>query len=257
MIMKNLLHIVVVGLALTALALGAAGCFDPFSPRIAVTQAIAEARPSPLSPTGVIQLWQWAYRHRDINAYKELFTADYTFVFATLDPAGEQYKGTPWTRDDELASTTHLFVGGSATEEPATSITLDFGNELSAIPERLPSDSTGLYHMSVSVEVVLDVQRPSSSLQVKGNAVLHVVRGDIAKIPKDLNLQPDPLRWYIWEWDDYTNQGSSPQARAHPVGGDARVASAAAARPAAPAVLGPTPVYPVSFGAVKVAYRSP
>ncbi len=244
--MRILVRMGVVGLAVTALAVGLAGCFNPFSPRIAVTEAVSEAQPSALGPTGVIDLFRWCYEHRDINVYKGLFSADYVFTFSQLDPAGDPYRGTPWRREDELASTTHLFVTGNATEEPASSISLTFDATL--IPQNDPRQgaSPNRWHKLVTTGVVLDVQRSSGSLQVKGRANFFVVRGDSALIPPELNLRPDSLRWYIQGWvDDTASPNGAPGARARP------------AHEAGPALNLPSGPYTVSFGGLKTLYRSP
>ncbi len=238
-------------LAVTALALGSSGCFNPFDPRIAVGVGRSEAKPEPRSATGVIELFRWCYQNRAINEYRELFTSDYVFTFATRDSAGNSYRGTPWRRDDELISAQNLFVTGKADEEPASSITLDFGNTLRAFAV---SGRDPLYHREVSVGVVLTVRRPSSNLEVQGVANFFVVRGDVAKIPSDTGLQPDPNRWYIEGWEDNTIQ-NAPMARLLPAPGADRVTVAtAAARSAVPLAFDPTPFH-LTFGALKVVYR--
>ncbi len=210
---------------LAALLSGVAGCSKKSNP----ASVVAPPPPPPAAPVAdtpahAVERLQWAYRHRSADVYRTLFTSDYVFAFATLDPAGAPYVGTPWNRTNELAYAQHLFVGGGTTEEAASSVTLDFGNPLVAQPDsRAGRDPR--WHKQVGVEVVLDIQRPSSSLQVKGQMYLACVRGDSAQVPPGLGLPADSTRWYIDTWSDYTNQGAVPPAavRARP----------AAAQPAA------------------------
>lgn len=205
---------VAAALALCGLAALLAGCSKKSNP----ASVIAPPPPPPAGPVAdtpehAVQRLQWAYRNRSADVYRTLFTSDYVFVFATLDPAGEPYKGGLWGRTDELAYAQHLFVGGSATEEAATSITLDFGNLLVAQPD--PREGRNpRWHKQVGVSIVLDIQRPSSSYQVQGLIDLFCVRGDSAQVPPGLGLPADSTHWYVDTWSDYTNQGAVPPAAA-------------------------------------------
>jgi hypothetical protein len=106
----------------TAVAL--CGCYNPFSPLIAGV-GFSQPAPTPNSATNLLRLFEWCYNNKAIAEYREIFTDDYRFVFSPLDSAGADYRGTPWTREDELISTTQLFVGGSADQPPASSIRRD------------------------------------------------------------------------------------------------------------------------------------
>ncbi len=247
--MKTALRLVACGLALTVLSLGLAGCFDPFSPRIATGIGIAQKKPVPNTPEGVILLFQWCYRNRALAEYKEIFTDDYVFTFSALDPFGAPYRDRPWRREDELISAERLFVTGNAGEEAATAITLNFGNTLvDFADDRRGKDPR--YHRSVNVRVVLDVQRPSDVLNVDGDAKFYVVRGDSAAIPPEIHLQPDSLRWYIEGWEDNTVQ-SAAAAHARPTASTPVTRGLRAADPAAAA-----PTHSLSFGQLKALYRS-
>jgi hypothetical protein len=238
---------VLIGLAVAALTLGACGCFNPFSPRIAASVGIAEPKPQPSSPTGVIYLFQWCYRNRAFNEYTEIFTDDYVFTFSSLDASGAPYRDKPWRREDELISTQNLFVTGKAGVEAATSITLDFGNTLFDEPD----SRVGMgdrYHRQVNARIVLVVNKPSGIEEVQGEAKFFVVRGDKAAIPPELGLQPDSTRWYIDGWEDNTVQ-SGGGASARPAGPALAQARRAGASPADALPLD------VSFGQLKVQYR--
>jgi hypothetical protein len=242
--MNRVTRMVLAGLAMTALTLGAAGCFNPFSPRIATTVGLAEVKPAPNSPTGVIYLFQWCYRNRAINEYREIFTDDYVFTFSSLDESGLPYRDKPWRREDELISAQNLFITGKAENEAATSITLEFGNTLFDEPDSRPGMGD-VFHRQVNARIVLSVNLPSGLQEVQGEAKFFVVRGDKAAIPPELGLAADSTRWYIDGWEDNTVPAS---------GGAAAPALPALTRAgASPATLSP-PVA-LSFGQLKAEYR--
>src|SRR5438477_10985510 len=84
----------VLGLLVTALM---AGCYNPFSPLIAPVRGFVAPPPVPSSAPGVLRLFEWCYNNRAIAEYREIFTADYRFVFNPQDSAGAAYRGVPWT----------------------------------------------------------------------------------------------------------------------------------------------------------------
>ncbi len=210
---------VAAALALCGLAALFAGCSKKSNP----ASVVAPTPPPPAAPVAdtpehAVQRLQWAYRNRSADVYRTLFTSDYVFAFATLDPAGDPYRGGLWGRDNELACAQHLFVGGSATEEAAASISLTFDATLIALNDPRQGVNTNRWHKLVRTGVVLDIQRPSSSLQVKGQIYLYCVRGDSARVPAGLGLPADSTRWYIDAWSDDTSQPGTPNraARARP-----------------------------------------
>jgi hypothetical protein len=239
--------------AITALAVGLSGCFNPFAPRLASGLGVSKPKPVPNSPAGVMELFQWCWENRAIAEYRELFSDDFVFRFALADSAGDAYKERPWTREDELISAQNLFVGGGQ-EEPATSISLQFNNALRALNDTRPGKDPA-WHRQLTIDVVLTVTRPSGQFEVKGANIYYVVRGDSARIPAELGFGPDPDRWYIERWEDETVQ-SGAFAVAHPSGeGPGAAAGAVAAR--APRTAAPAAWDPVvrTFGQLKKRFR--
>src|SRR5262245_28833414 len=125
--------IAVLALSVTTLV---TGCFNPFSPRIAPVRGFVTPPPAPTSAPNVLRLFEWCYNNKAIAEYRELFSDDYRFVFNPVDSAGSAYRGSPWTREDELISTTQLFVGGGV-EAPASTILLNFDRSFYVQPDRL------------------------------------------------------------------------------------------------------------------------
>jgi hypothetical protein len=187
----------------------AAGCFNPFRPTVSNGPTFVAPAPVPDSPQNVVLLFKWCWENRDYNKYRTIFTADYQFAFALTDSAGSAYRSTPWVRDDEMLSAQHLFVGGSATEPAASTITLTFNSTLTPQPDLRPG-KTYPVHQSINISsLTLIVQKPDGTgYQVSGGALFYLVRGDSALIPSDINLRPDANRWYIERWEDQTNQGA-------------------------------------------------
>ena len=211
--------------ALAALAT-VAGCFNPFSPRV-LTERIITNAPSPTTPQKAVELFEWCWVHRGVDEYRELFTSDYVFISAGLDSAGNPSREIQARRDDEVQTAEHMFIG-SAERPPAESITLLFDKSLKVFPDTRPGKNAK-WHKQIRTTVDLKVRIDSgNTVEVTGNALFFLTRGDSAAIPSDLTLQPDSSRWWIDRWEDETLAGS--ELRASLLG-------AAPAGPAATAIV--------------------
>lgn len=191
--------------ALAMLLAGVAGCFNPFDPLISSRRGISEPPPVPIDPRSTLLLFKWCWENRSIEDYRELFTDDYIFVFAETDSAGNAFRDTPWTREDEMISQTNLFVGGSASEPPADRITLEFTNTLNTFGSTFPGHDPN-WHKTIRAEVYLRVTRGESTLEVRGPGLFFFVRGDSAAIPDEIRdrVAADSTRWFIERWEDET-----------------------------------------------------
>ena len=164
--------------------------------------------PAPLasSPTGVVRRLQWCWEHRNVERYRTIFTDDFVFACASADSAGNPYRNTPWGREDELVFAQNLFVTGTATEPPASSIVFDFYGDLT--PARDFRDGkTYPWHQTIQIpDFTLTVNRTDgSAYRVTGRTLFYLVRGDSVTIPADLiaqGAQPDSASWYIERWED-------------------------------------------------------
>ena len=198
------------GLALLLLV-GLGGCFNPFNPKIATTAGVYVPPPSPASPQGVIKLLEWCWNNRDVTRAQELYTADYRFVFGLADSAGNEFRDKPVTREVELDIERNLFVGGG-NEPPATSITLHFNPTLTPMDDSRPGKNRR-WHQETVTSVDLSIRTDTQEYRITGNARFFTERGDSALIPAVLGFKPDSTRWYIDQWNDETQPGSSPEAR--------------------------------------------
>lgn len=172
-----------------------------------------EPPPVANSPVNAVRLLEWCWNHRDCDALSPLFTEDYVFVFALGDSAGNPYRSSPWTREDELAASCGLF-------ENAGRVELDLDKTLIALNDDRPGKRAP-WHYSIRTKVNLLVELDRGSgpevNEVNGYAKFYLVRGDSAAIPADLvarGFKPDSTRWWIDRWEDETLPPGS--FRAHP-----------------------------------------
>ena len=224
--------IAVLGVLIVGLA--QACCFNPFSPRIAPVLGASKPAPLPSTPSGVLRLFEWCYNEKAIAEYREIFTDDYEFFFSPTDSAGSAWRGEHYRREDELISATNLFVGGTASEPAARTISLQLDRNFLVTPDpdyvRFPPpnesmyrDRFGRWHKSIRTTVTLRIETDDSNqLEITGHARFYLVRGDSALIPQEMldkGFRPDSTRWYIRRWDDETAQeGGVAYASARPSG---------------------------------------
>lgn len=188
---------------LLALA-GAAGCDNPFKPRIGYAPIAVEPPPRPSSPQGLMNLFRWCWENRSIAEYEELFTDDFRFVFPDVVAANNP----PILRDEEVAIARRIFVDGSASEPRAKRIEMTFVNQpLIPIADTRPNKPDP-WHKLVQTRVRLTVELSDPTpIQIDGDVNFFVVRGDSALIPDELQQRgftPNPGRWYIERWEDKT-----------------------------------------------------
>jgi hypothetical protein len=202
------LRLASLGLILSVLL---SGCFNPFSPKVAKGIGVTEIAPSPNTPRGVLDLFAWCWNNRAYNEYTELFTEDFEFRFAATDSAGNAYRDRALYRQDELDTSRHLFIEGTANEPPASKIVLTFDRTF--IPERdSRPGKTYPWHQEIKRNVVLSIDSGDQAFRITGAARFFVVRGDSALLPDELiqrGFTQDPNRWYIERWEDETIESAS------------------------------------------------
>src|SRR5881628_2876265 len=160
------------------MALAVSGCFNPFDPRIGSTRGVSEPPPRPDTARNALLLFRWCWEHRDINQYRELFTADFRFAFAAADTFGNAYLTRGWNRDDELESAKHLFLTGKADQPVATQIQMIFSNDLVAFDDSRPGKNRRV-HKEIFTRVDLSVDFSDGvGSRSTGSATFFLVRGD-------------------------------------------------------------------------------
>jgi len=254
--LRSFLRPAALPLAAMAIALALPGCYNPFQPPLASTLTNSRPAPLPNSPTGVVDLFQWCWVNRAYDQYQDIFTDNYRFEFASGDSAGTYYSATPWTRSDELTTAQHIFITGTPSQPPATSVTLTFTQDLSVDPDPRDGKRDTTYHRQITALVQLRVFFAESGYEVKGPVYFNVIRGDSAIIPPPLvarGFKPDPNRWYIERWVDGTlNTSSAIPTPTLNRAGRARAAPAGGAPPGREAPPSLPVEIPTTWGAIKV-----
>jgi hypothetical protein len=177
--------------------------------------APAVLAPGDATPTEAVRLLEWSWNHKSVAAYRNLFTQDYRFAFSTLEPYGA-YAGDAWTREDEMAFATHLFVGGHPIEPPAIRISLRFDHYLLVRDDPRPGKNPD-WHKLIWTSLSLVVVDSSRETLITGFGNFYLVRGDSAAVPAEiipLGYAADSTHWYIDRWEDDT--ASSGGGRAMP-----------------------------------------
>jgi hypothetical protein len=214
-------------LAAVGLLVTMAGGFNPFRPDI-LNQRVTTTAPTPNSPQNAVKLFEWCWVNRGVDEYRELFTDDYVFISAGTDSAGNPSREIQARRDDEVQTAENMFIG-SAERPPAEQITLIFDQSLVPFPDSRIGKNPR-WHKQIRTSVNLKVRIDSgNTVEVTGNALFFLTRGDSAAIPLELKnrgFKPDSLRWWIDRWEDETLAGSNLTA-----------SSARGARPATTAPL--------------------
>lgn len=227
------------GAAALVLALMAAVVPMGCTKKTTAPAVIAPPTPDLDSPKNTVLALKWVMENRNLEVARTLFTDDYVFLFADVDSAGNGFRDTPWTREDELLYLEHLFVGGSSTEPPADRITLEMTNVLFEFNSTRPGHNPR-WHRTIRADAYLRITRGESTLEVRGPSLFYLVRGDSAAIPQELideGFGPDSTRWWIERWEDET------------------VSSGAAALSARAPRASPQPTNHATWGAIKAMYR--
>jgi hypothetical protein len=220
------------------------GCGTKSNP-IGVENQVFSLPPAPSSPTNALLLLEWSCEHLSVAEYQRLFTDDFRFTFSALDSAGNAYRATPWTREDELVSAMHLFVEGSPTPPPglprASGISLVLDNPLHVSPDPRPGRDPK-WHKAITTNAKLNVRIGRlPAFYVTGAERFFFVRGDSGQVPAEAGGQADSTVWYVDAWEELTVPSAAIAGSESPM----RRASPSAAQA----------VQTLTWGALKVLYR--
>ncbi len=191
------------GAALASLLL--AGCATRVT-RPVVAQDQGPPAPIPFAPDRVLRLLEWSFDHKGIQQLAEMFSGDFQHVSSAADSAGAAFRGTPWTREDELLEAARLFSAARA-------IDFEFDHNFVVLPDprTASSDPIGRWHRTIRTQHRLSVWFRDGGRRTDYRLdEFFFVRGDSAQIPDDLKASgfgPDSTRWYIQRWDEEPNPG--------------------------------------------------
>lgn len=256
------------GLVFVLVLATAAGCYNPFVPKLSPNVGISEVAPTPNSPRGLLDLFSWCWNNRAYDEYTEIFTDDFQFQFSAADTTGQAYGDRGLFRQDELDTARHLFIEGTASEPPAQKIVLTFDRTFIPEPDSRPG-KTYPWHQEIKRNVVLSIDTGDQAFRITGAARFFVVRGDSAKIPQDLiqrGFRPDINRWYIERWEDETldtgsgliaQAGGASAMKQAMVAALTREGASGSARVAAMPAAATGQTYGVTWGWLQVFYLTP
>ena len=195
-------------LALALALLVFAGC----STRTTVPRV--ESVSGPTTPQNAVKLFEWAFVNRDLPTIASLLTADFEFLTAGTDSAGNPAR-VPVGRDSVLSSLRAMFES-----VPPAEVTLNFDQNLRALPDPRPGREDSV-HRTIRTSVDLHLVDPvtTSTYEVTGYLLFYLVRGDFASLPADqvaLGARPDRNRWWIERLDDEMIATEATHASANP-----------------------------------------
>jgi hypothetical protein len=187
------------------------GCgSNPFNPPIDPGGDGHIPGPTPLNDTvqNTMLRFEATYEFQDLPKYEFLLASDFRYTFSQAsDPTLVEIYGNNWGKDDEVASSQHLFEGftnslGQAVPA-ASKIDMDlYGVQPTSDVEHL--DSTAYYQKVVVSRVVMSIEVPGSPeptiYNIDARHEFYLVRGDAALLDPSQEARSD--RWYIRRWDD-------------------------------------------------------
>lgn len=154
--------------------------------------------PQPTTAVAAVERLEWAWRHRNVDAYRDLFTADFRFECVSDTAAASLVL----YREAELEFARRLFQTGGGGNPPAISVSCD-------IPRPLieqPGEGGARWSRQVVLAFAAGVRVPNGDYRVLSyNMKIHAVRGDVARIPQELidaGYRADSTRWWIERWED-------------------------------------------------------
>ena len=202
-----------VALALVAiLGVHTIGCSDEDQVPVQPSAALQNPAPVPVSPVQALRLLEWIYNHRSIEPYRRLLAADFRF-HCPNDSTGTEWRGMPWTREDELSFAARFLMGGGGNVQ----FNLDRNIFVYPDPDHVAWDPTGRWHKSIRSTTTLVITSVDGERhEILGHSSFFLVRGDSAVIAEDLvqqGVKPDSTRWYLRRWDDETGEWCEIRAR--------------------------------------------
>ena len=177
-----------------------------------------EVAPEPNTPQNVLRRLEWAVDRRDIEAIRELVTADFVSYSQGVDSAGNPTSEIVQRREDLVVWFQQLLVG-TPEHPPAAEVSLRFDGNL--LPQRDPRPGyVDSLFKTIRTSLEMSVVWQDGTLEeTTGHALFFVARGDTVLVPEDLvrrGLKSDRSRWWMTRWDDQTIASEMPMAAGAP-----------------------------------------
>ena len=159
----------------------------------------------------------WAVGHKDVDMVAGLLADDFEWISASTDSAGNPARDSTGGREWVLAALTSLLRGVPGQHAPSD-VTLQIDQNLRTRDDSRPGKDPR-FHQQVrtSIDVKVRDGDTMNTLEVTGNALFFITRGDSAAIPPDLvarGVKPDSTAWWFDRFEDETIAGAGLAGRA-------------------------------------------
>jgi len=159
--------------------------------------------PAASSAAGAVQRFAWGFNHKDVDVVLGLLSDDFQFVTAGTDSAGNPSR-VPYDRS-------WFLVALAALRDSSSTVSLDVDQNLVPFPDtRVGKDPRFHKQVRTSVNGSVRFADPSRMVEITGNLLFFLTRGDSAAIPQELigrGVGPDSTRWWMDRMEDETLAG--------------------------------------------------
>jgi len=156
--------------------------------------------PAASSPAGAVQRFAWGFNHKDVEVVSGLLSDDFQFISAGTDSAGNPSR-VPYDRS-------WFVVALAALRDSSSTVSLDVDQNLVPFPDtRVGKDPRFHKQVRTSVNGSVRFADPSRMVEITGNLLFFLTRGDSAAIPQQLisgGVGPDSTRWWVDRMEDET-----------------------------------------------------
>ena len=168
--------------------------------------------PAASSPAGAVQRFAWGFNHKDVEVVSGLLTDDFQFISVATDSAGNPSR-VPYDRS-------WFLVALAALRDSSSTVSFIVDQNLMPFPDSRVGKNPA-FHKQVrsSVHVSVRLKAPDGSVDITGNLLFFLTRGDSAAIPQELidrGVKPDSTRWWLDRMEDETLAGAGVSYAAQP-----------------------------------------
>jgi len=176
-----------------------------------VAPLVSGTAPAANSPANAVRRFEWAFDHEDAAMVRDLLTDDFLFIAASTDSAGNPSR-IPHDRS-------WFSLALAAMMDSSTSVSLLLDRNLIAFPDTRPGREPR-FHKQIRSSMDLKIRIDSeNTLEVTGNALFFLTRGDSAAIPRELRARgarPDSTTWWLDRFEDETLGAAGAPANTNP-----------------------------------------
>ena len=167
----------------------------------------ADTGPVADSPANAVKRFEWAMNHKSSETVRGLLAADFLFIGAAMDSAGNASR-------DSLGGRGWFVDALAALDSASTQVTCYMDENPISVADPRPGRDPR-FHKLVRSSLDLVVRDAENRFQVTGGLLFIVTRGDSATIPAELEargVQADSTRWWFDGLEDETLPGAGAPA---------------------------------------------